>query len=181
MAPPHPLDPTDHLGRPWRVHGLARAEGLALHDVWEVDAALPPGVTLGQWADALRRERQSVMTRALFAVRRGLGRVLGLDRGSPGFTLVYAEAAEQLHRIDNRTVSAFLHLSLVGRRPRLAVYVRPHGRLGRWYLRGIDPFRRVLIYPSLSRGGAARRPAARRLSAARTGSIGSRGATLVPP
>jgi hypothetical protein len=44
----------------------------------------------------------------------GLGRLLGLDRDSPGFTLVYAEAEEQLHHIDNRTVSAFLHLSLVG-------------------------------------------------------------------
>jgi hypothetical protein len=49
----------DHLWRPWRVHALARAESLALHDVWEVDAALPPVATLGQWADALRRERQS--------------------------------------------------------------------------------------------------------------------------
>lgn len=153
MARPHPLDPADHLGRPWRVHALARAEGLALHDVWQVDAALPPGATLVQWADALRRERQSSATRALFVVRWGLGRVLGLDRGSPGFTLVYAEAEEHLHRIDNRTVSAFLHLSLVGRRPRLAVYVRPHGWLGRWYLRGIDPFRRAIIYPSLLAAG----------------------------
>jgi Protein of unknown function (DUF2867) len=153
MARPHPLDPTDHLGRPWRVHALARAEGLALHDVWEVDAALPPGATLGQWADAWRRERQSAATRALFAVRWGLGRLLSLDRGSPGFTLLYAEAEEQLHRIDNRTVSAFLHLSLVGRRPRLAVHARPHGRLGRWYLRGIDPFRRAIIYPSLLAAG----------------------------
>jgi hypothetical protein len=135
------------------VHALARAEGLALHDVWEVDAALPPGATLGQWADAWRRERQSAATRALFAVRWGLGRLLSLDRGSPGFTLLYAEAEEQLHRIDNRTVSAFLHLSLVGRRPRLAVYARPHGRLGRWYLRGIDPFRRAIIYPSLLAAG----------------------------
>jgi hypothetical protein len=161
MARPRPLDPADHLGRPWRVHALARAESLALHDVWEVDAALSPGATLAQWADALRRERQSTATRALFALRWGLGRVLGLDRSSPGFTLVYAESEEQLHRIDNRTVSAFLHLSLVGRRPRLAVYVRPHGRFGRWYLRGIDPFRRAIVYPSLLAAG---RRAAQRLA-----------------
>jgi Protein of unknown function (DUF2867) len=31
--------------------------------------------------------------------------------------------------------------------------VRPHGWLGRWYLRGIDPFRRVIIYPSLLAAG----------------------------
>ena len=103
MSHPRPLDPTDHLRRPWRVHALARAEALALHDVWEVDATLPPGATLAQWADALRRERQSVATRALFALRWGLGRVLGLDRGSSGFSLVYAEPEEQLHRIENRT------------------------------------------------------------------------------
>ena len=161
MSHPRPLDPTDHLRRPWRVHALARAEALALHDVWEVDARLPPGATLAQWADALRQERQSVATRVLFALRWGFGRVLGLDRGSSGFSLVYAEPEEQLHRIENRTVSAFLHLSLAGRRPRLAVYVRPHGKLGRWYLRGIDPFRRAIVYPSLVAAG---RRAVRRLT-----------------
>jgi hypothetical protein len=160
MVRSRPLDPADHLGRPWRVHALARADVLTLHDVWEVDAALPPGATLGEWEDALRRERQSVATRALFAVRWGLGRALGLDHNSPGFTLVYAEVDERLHRIDNRTVSAFLHLSLVERRPRLAVYVRPHGWLGRWYLCGIDPFRRAIVYPSLLAAG---RRAAQRL------------------
>jgi hypothetical protein len=143
------------------VHALARAEGLGLHDVWEVDAELPRGVTLAQWADAWRQEPQGALTRALFALRWGLGRVLGLDRGSAGFTAVYADPEEQLYRIDNRTVSAFLHLSLAGCRPRLAVYVRPRGRLGRWYLRGIDPFRRGVVYPSLLAAG---RRAARRVA-----------------
>jgi hypothetical protein len=81
------------------VQALARAEGLALHDVWEVDAAHPPGATLAQWADAWRQQRQGAVTRALFALRWGLGRVLGLDRGSSGFSAVYAEPEEQLHRI----------------------------------------------------------------------------------
>ena len=90
MARPRPIDPADHLGRPWGVHALARAEGLALHDIWEVDATLPPGATLAQWVEILRRERLGARTRALFALRWGLGRVLGLDRGSAGFTLVYA-------------------------------------------------------------------------------------------
>jgi len=77
------------------------------------------------------------------------------------FTAVYAEPEEWLHRIDNRTVSAFLHLSLAGRRPRMAVYVRPRGRLGGWYLRAIDPFRRHIVYPSLVAAG---RRAVRRLA-----------------
>ena len=161
MARPRPLDPADHLRRPWRVHALARAEGLALHDVWEVDTALPPGTTLARWAEAWRQERQGAATRALFALRWALGRVLGLDHGSAGFTPVYVEPEEQLHRIDNRTVSAFLHLSLAGRRPRLAVYVRARGRLGRWYMRGIDPVRRSIVYPGLLAAG---RRAARRLA-----------------
>lgn len=161
MVRPSPLDPADHVRRPSRVHALARAQGLALHDVWEVDAELPPGATLAEWADAWRQERKGAATRALIALRRGLGRVFGLDRGSAGFTAVYAEPEEELYRIDNRTVSAFLHLSLAGRRPRLAVYVRPRGCLGRWYMRGIDPFRRHIVYPSLLAAG---RRAARRLA-----------------
>jgi hypothetical protein len=47
------------------------------------------------------------------------------------------------------------------RRPRLAVYVRPRGRFGRWYMRGIDPARRAIVYPSLLAAG---RRAARRLA-----------------
>jgi len=35
MAPGGRIDPADHLRRPWRVHALAAAEGLALHDIWE--------------------------------------------------------------------------------------------------------------------------------------------------
>jgi Protein of unknown function (DUF2867) len=160
MVRPRPLDPADHLARPWRVHALAHAEGLELHDVWGVDAALPSGATLTQWVEMWRRERKGAATRALLALRWALGRLFGVDRGSPGFIAMYVEPEEQLHRIDNRTVSAFLHLSLVDRRPRLAVYVRPRGRLGRWYLRGIDPVRRHIVYPGLLAAG---RRAARRL------------------
>jgi len=74
---------------------------------------------------------------------------------------VYAEAEEQLQRIENRTVTGYLHLSLAARRPRLAVYVRPRGRFGRAYLAGIEPFRRLVVYPQLLAAG---RRAARALS-----------------
>jgi len=53
-----------------------------------------------------------------------------------------------------RTVVGFLHYSLVDRRPRLAIYVRPNGALGRCYMALIEPFRRGVIYPALLAAGA---------------------------
>jgi Protein of unknown function (DUF2867) len=164
------IAPADHLGRRWRVHGLAAAEGLALHDVWEVESPLDPGVTLAEWVEAFRAEPRGLASRLLFAARAGLGRLFRLDRGGTGFVAVYREPEEQLFRIANRTVTAFLHLSLADRRPRLAVYVRPHGRLGRAYLRLIEPFRRLVVYPGMLAAGAR---AVRRLS--RGGSGPARG------
>jgi hypothetical protein len=154
------MDPADHLRRPWRVHALASAASLAVHDVWEVDAELPPGVALERWVEAFRRERLGLAARILFGVRHALGQILRLDPAGTAFRPVYAEADEQLLRIENRTVSAFLHISLVERRPRLAVYVRPKGRLGSLYLRLIEPFRRYVVYPRLLAAG---RRAAERL------------------
>jgi hypothetical protein len=148
------IAPADHLRRPWRVHGLAAAEGLALHDVWEVATPLAPGVTLAAWLEAFRRERRPLASRVLFGVRADLGRVLGLDRGSAGFVPAYQDADEQLFRIANRTVTAFLHVSLADRRPRLAVYARPKGRLGRFYMGLIEPFRRWVVYPALLAAGS---------------------------
>jgi hypothetical protein len=147
------IDPADHLRRPWRVHALAAAEGLVLHDVWEVPSRLPVGVELARWVEAWRAERRPLPARVLFGLRVALGRVFGLDRGSAGFVPVYEEPDELLSRIANRTVTAFLHLSLVDRHPRLAVYVRPNGWPGRVYLRLIEPFRRWVVYPALLAAG----------------------------
>ena len=148
------IDPRDHLRRPWRVHHLAVGEGLALHDVWEVATPLAPGVTLAAWFEAFRGERRSLASRALFGVRAVLGRVLRLDRGGTGFVPAYQEPDEQLFRIANRTVIAFLHVSVADRRPRLAIYVRPKGRLGQAYMHLIEPFRRWVIYPALLAAGS---------------------------
>ncbi|HET8533231.1 MAG TPA: DUF2867 domain-containing protein [Methylomirabilota bacterium] len=154
MAAGGRIDPADHLRRPWRVHAIAAAEGLALHDVWEVATALPAGVPLARWVEALRTEPRSRPARALFAVRVALGRLLGLDRGGSGFVPVYQEPDEVLSRIANRTVTAFLHVSLAEGHPRLAVYVRPNGALGRGYMALIEPFRRWVVYPALLTAGA---------------------------
>jgi len=148
------IAPVDHLCRPWRVHALAATEGLALHDVWEVGTPLAPGVTLAAWYEAFRGEPRSLGSRVLFGVRVALGRLLRLDRGSAGFVPAYQEPDEQLFRIANRTVTAFLHVSVADRRPRLAVYVRPKGRLGRVYMQLIEPFRRWVVYPALLAAGS---------------------------
>jgi hypothetical protein len=158
------MDPADHLKRGWRVHALAAAEGLHLHDVWEVDAQIPSTTPLERWIEVFRRERRGAATRVLFGIRRTVGWVLRLDAKGTGFRPVYVEAEEQLFRIENRTVVAFMHLSLAERRPRIAVYVRPKGRLGALYMRLIDPFRRAVVYPGLLAAG---RRAALRVSAER--------------
>jgi hypothetical protein len=147
------MDPGDHLRRPWRVHALAVSEGLALHDVWEVDAQISATTTLDRWIEAFRQERQGLAARTLFGIRRVVGRIFRLDRADSRFEPVYREPEEQLFRIDNRTVSAFMHLSLADRRPRLAVYVRPKGRVGAIYMRSIGPFRRHVVYPGLVAAG----------------------------
>jgi len=154
MAPGGRIDPADHLCRPWRVHALAAAEGLALHDVWEVAVVLPADVPLERWVHALRAEPRGAVSGALFGLRRAVGRLLGLDRGRGGLVPVYREREEMLSRISNRTVVAFAHYSLAGGRPRLAIYVRPKGALGRGYMTLIDPFRRLVIYPALVAAGA---------------------------
>ncbi len=48
------------------MHALAAAEGLALHDVWEVATRLPTGVPLARWVEVLRSERRSLLARTLF-------------------------------------------------------------------------------------------------------------------
>ena len=148
------IAPADHLRRPWRVHGLAAGEGLALHDVWEVALPLAPGVTLAAWLEAFRAEPRPLASRALFGLRAALGRVLRLDRGSAGLVPAYQDADEQLFRIANRTVTAFLHVSVADRRPRFAVYVRPKGRLGQVYMQLIEPFRRWVVYPAMLAAGS---------------------------
>ena len=62
---------------------------------------------------------------------------------------------EAISEIQNATVHAFSVFALVGQptgyRLYWAIYVRPVGRLTRWYMRLIDPFRRAVIYPAVLR------------------------------
>jgi hypothetical protein len=126
---------------------------MRLKDAWRVEERLPEGATLDDLEAELRRHRVPPGAAALFGVRRLLAPLL--DRGSAGFVPVYLEPEERLYRIENATVTALLHVSLVERRPRVAVYVLPRGRFGRAYLALIEPFRRHVVYPALLRRAAA--------------------------
>lgn len=123
----------------------------------------------------------SVISRFLFAVRWRLGKLLGWDDAGTGgqatslaqqvpaelrdtapeadpaspFTPLYLTEDEYAADLANATVHGVLHLSLtpVGGRyvTRMAVLVRPNGRLGRCYMALITPFRHLFVYPALMR------------------------------
>lgn len=77
------------------------------------------------------------------------------DLDGSGFAPVYSLPDEYLGEIENKTVIAALHLARTstngGYAPRLAVYVMPKGRLGRFYMALIKPFRHWVVYPALLR------------------------------
>ena len=72
------------------------------------------------------------------------------------FRVLFVSAQEAISEIQNATVHAFSVFALVERPPGYflywAIYVRPLGRITSWYMRLIDPVRRVIIYPAVLRG-----------------------------
>lgn len=73
-----------------------------------------------------------------------------------GFTPLYRTDDECAAEISNDTVHGVLHLAWVeqadGRyRGQMGVYVKPRGALGEIYLNLIQPFRHLIVYPSLMR------------------------------
>ena len=71
------------------------------------------------------------------------------------FRVLFVSPRESIFEIRNPTVHAFSVFALVRRasdyRLYLGVYVRPVGRITGWYMRLIDPFRRLVIYPAMLR------------------------------
>lgn len=70
---------------------------------------------------------------------------------------LYRTADEAAVEISNDTVHGVLHLGWVERgdgryQAQLSVYVKPRGTLGHAYLKLIQPFRHLIVYPSLMRG-----------------------------
>jgi hypothetical protein len=72
------------------------------------------------------------------------------------FTPLYLLHDEWAAEIANRTMHGVMHLGWVpdrtgGYRGQMAVLVKPNGLLGTCYLAAIRPFRRLIIYPQLTR------------------------------
>lgn len=76
--------------------------------------------------------------------------------GKEDFIPVYDLGEESLAEIDNATVHATLHLSRVPIAEKLftvqmAVYVKPKGLFGQFYMLLIKPFRYWIVYPTMMR------------------------------
>jgi len=75
--------------------------------------------------------------------------------GNAEFEPVYIKNQESLAEIKNETVHAGLHLSKVPFNDaftvQMAVYVKPKGRLGKFYMALIKPFRLAIVYPAMMR------------------------------
>ncbi len=71
------------------------------------------------------------------------------------FRVLFVSSREAISEIQNTTVHAFSVFALVersaGYRLYWGIYVRPLGRATWWYMRLIDPFRRIIIYPAVLR------------------------------
>jgi len=71
------------------------------------------------------------------------------------FRLLLASSHETISEVVNPTVHAFSVVALAeraaGYRLYLGIYVLPVGRITGWYMRLIDPFRRLIIYPAMLR------------------------------
>ena len=71
------------------------------------------------------------------------------------FRVLFVSPREAISEIQNATVHGFSVFALVedssGYRLYWAIYVLPVGRITSWYMRLIDPFRRVIIYPAMLR------------------------------
>jgi len=166
-----------------RCHALLH--DVPLHDVWLIElAGGGPERTMRDVGAVFATQRPSLPVRALFGLRRVLGRMFRLDgpRGEapsadsyvgrlndddrarsqvpPGsmlgpFRALYVFDHEALLEARNATVHAFLAAALRPRSDGYALYaavcVKPVGPITPVYMALIDPFRRLIVYPSLIR------------------------------
>jgi hypothetical protein len=97
--------------------------------------------------------RESFLQRLSAAERARSLVVPGTPEGP--FRVLFVSPREAISEIQNPTVHAFSVFALVERSSGYllywGIYVRPVGRITSWYMRLIDPFRRVIIYPAALR------------------------------
>jgi hypothetical protein len=84
------------------------------------------------------------------------GTVADVDFGSLPFVPLYRTDVEFAAELSNRTVHGVMHLAWVDQgddryQGQMAVYVKPHGALGKGYMALIKPFRYLIVYPALMR------------------------------
>ena len=93
--------------------------------------------------------------RERYALKNNLQEADLIPVGTAEFEPVYSNDDESLAEISNATVHAGLHLSKVRDgevyRVQMAVYVKPKGVFGKFYMALIKPFRLVLVYPAMMR------------------------------
>jgi hypothetical protein len=123
---------------------------------------------LGQWFgwdDASRKRpipgrRETTLAARLPEALRGSAKDLAIRsamrRSGGGFAPLYRTDDEWAAEISNDTVHGVLHLSWVERGEgrygaQMRVYVKPRGRLGAVYMKLIQPFRHLIVYPALLR------------------------------
>ena len=111
------------------------------------------GRALGWDREPPRASEESFLHRLSAADREGSLVAPGTLEGP--FRVLFVSPREAISEIQNSTVHAFSVYALLERSPgyRLywGIYVRPVGRITAWYMRLIDPFRRLIIYPALLR------------------------------
>ena len=101
----------------------------------------------------LQRER---LPRELRGSATGFGINPTMQRAGGGFKPVYRTSDEAAAELSNGTVHGVLHLGWVERGKghygaQMGIYVKPRGRLGGPYLKLIEPFRHLIVYPALMR------------------------------
>jgi hypothetical protein len=100
-----------------------------------------------------RASRESFLQRLSAADRERSLVAPGTPEGP--FRVLFVSEREAISEIQNPTVHAFSVFALVerssGYRFYWGIHVRPVGRITSWYMRLIDPFRRIIIYPAALR------------------------------
>jgi len=141
---------------PLRVHSLMA--GVPLHDVWSVD--LPrfrAGVTLDEFLRSANNCTLDTCGCLNSSAIRALAPCADAAQHSVlSFRVVYRFENEQLIELINRTAHAAALSALVetptAYRFYFAVYVHKLSLFTPFYMALIDPFRKLIVYPSLLRG-----------------------------
>lgn len=82
------------------------------------------------------------------------GSAIQIDESGLAFLPVYLLKNESLHELSNDTVHALIHFGWILKdngfyTATLSIYVKSRGRLGAFYLKAIEPFRRHIVYPTI--------------------------------